>query len=276
MFLLSKLKKMGYYFGIPFGCFVFYMVFCLSLQRIDFVSPIVSMFIGDVVCSVLFGLLFYRLCIMLKPKDDRKLFKFTSVSLFMLFILFVWQYIFGQAVSAWIGIKFPSEYISTYRDISDVDLILYLILSVTFAPIVEELLMRGLFYRHLRKRFSMMFCFFISSFVFMFAHGTTEHLPLTLALSMLICFVYEITDNMLYCILIHMFNNLVSIAYIIVIPISFKFSVAMFVVYVILMFVLFAAIPELREKMRYSACKPTLSDRLEEKRKHWLDINDKE
>lgn len=269
--MIVKLKKIGYYFGIPFGCLFFYMTFCLLLQRFYLVSAVVSMMIGDAFCSILFGILYYNLCLKSVPREERKLFKFTGVAVFILFVLFVWQYVFGQATSAWVGIKFPSEYINTYQTMSDVDLMLYLFLSVTFGPIVEELLFRGLFYKHLRKRFGKLFCFIISSAMFMLLHGTTEHLPVTLALSILICFVYEITGNMWYCILLHVLNNLVSMAYVLQVPISFTFSVIMFVVYILAMFLLFALTPVMGMWMKHDANKPTLTVKLEEKRKHWSD-----
>lgn len=267
------LKKFGYYFGIPFGCFAFYVIFCLFLQRLHLMSSVESMMIGDLICAILFGIIYYKLCVKSVSKDECKLFKFTGTAIFVLFILFVWQYVFGQATSAWVGIKFPSEYMSTYNTMSDTDLMIYLLLSVSFGPIVEELLFRGLFYKHLRKRFGMLFCFIISTAVFMFSHGTTEHLPVTLALSMLICFVYDVTGNMWYCILIHVLNNLVSMAYIVQVPISFVFSVIIFVVYIFVMFLLFAFVPVMRKWMKYDADKPTLTAKLEEKRKHWGDCD---
>lgn len=269
--MISKLKKIGYYFCIPFGCLAFYMISCLSLQKLHLTSTIGSMLIGDVICAILFGMIYHKLCAKSVPKEERKLFRFTGTAIFMLFILFVWQYVFGQATSAWVGIKFPSEYIDTYQNMTDRDLMIYLGLSITFGPIVEELLFRGLFYKHLRKRFGMLFCFVISTAMFMFVHGTTEHLPVTLALSMLICFVYEITGNMRYCILLHVLNNLVSMSYIIQVPISFAFSVIVFVVYILMMFLLFAFVPMMRKWMKYDANKPTLTVKLEEKRKHWSD-----
>lgn len=269
--MVERMKKFGYYFGIPIGCWLFYLTLCLGLQRIGSVSTMTAMFVGDVVCCVLFGILYYVLCVKSTPKEDRKLFKFAGKALFLLFALFLWQYIFGQATSAWIGIQFPSEYIDTYQKMSDSEMIMYLFLAVSFGPIVEELLFRGLFYKHLRKHFGVLFCFIFSALAFGFSHGTTEHLPLTLGLSLLVCFVYEITGNMLYCILIHSLSNLVSMAYILQVPISFGFSVAMFLLYVLLMFGMLATVPFFRQWMMYDKEKPTFTAKLEEKRKHWAD-----
>lgn len=269
--MIVKFKKMGYWVGIPFGCWMLYVLLCRFLQGFYSFPPIASMVVVDVICSCLFGFVFYLLCVKPKPKTERKLFRFTGTALLLLFVLFIWSYVFGQSTSAWVAEFMPSEYMSVYRDRSGMELQLYLLLAVSFGPVFEELLFRGLFFRHLRNRFGFIFSLLLSSFAFSFSHGTTEHIPVTIALSLFICFVYELTDNMLYCILIHIFCNLVSMAYVIVVPISFGFSVFMFVLYISVMFGLYAFIPFFRKWMAYDPNRQTLVDRLENKRKHWGD-----
>lgn len=264
---MRKLKLMGRYFGIPFFSFLVYFLFCMFLSSSLSGSIVMPMVIGDGVAAVLMGLLYYRLCV----KRDAKRFRFNGWSKLLLVVLFVVQYVFGQAVSSWVGIHFPSVYMQAYQSLTDSELMLYLVLSVTLAPIAEELLFRGLWYKLLRERFSVMFCFIVSSLGFGLLHGTTEHLPMTLALSLFICFVFEITGSIRSCIVIHMLANLVGIAYIIQIPVSYAFCIVGFLIYCAIMFVLLAAVPVLRNKMRFCSDKPSFTDRLEEKRKHWGD-----
>lgn len=272
--MFQKLQSFLRYFGIPVGVTFLYVVFCIVLSTVISGSDVIPMVLGDGIGAILVGILFYHLCVKSVSKENRKLFRFNGMSLFLLSCLFLFQYVFGQAASSWVGLHFPSEYINTYREMSNTDLMIYLMLSITLAPITEELLFRGIWYKFLRQRFSMIFCFFVSSIGFGLIHGTTEHLPITFALSMFICFVYEITGNMLYCILIHMLANLISITYIVRIPVSYTVCLVLFLIYVAFMFILFAAVDVLREKMRFHPEQPTLTDRLEEKKKHWGDNAD--
>ena len=39
------------------------------------------------------------------------------------------NYVFGQAVTAYVGIKLPSDYVNTYRDLKSYELYLYLFVA---------------------------------------------------------------------------------------------------------------------------------------------------
>lgn len=69
--------------------------------------------------------------------------------------------------------------------------------------------------------------------------------------------------------LIHILFNMIGVAYIVQIPLSYPFCITMFCIYVFIMFILFAGVDKLRDKMRYNPDRVTLTNRLEENRKHW-------
>ena len=264
----DKLKNIGYYFGIPFCLTVFYFLSC-TIAGLFVKSNVAAMWVGDALSILVVGFAFYRLCVKPVPKENRKLYKFSGTSIFWLACLFIWQYIFSQATSSWVAEKYPSGYVSVYTKLADTDLYLYLLLAVTLGPIIEELLYRGIWYHFLRQKRGMLFCFYVSTILFVMMHGTTEHIPITASLSMFLCFVYEITGNIRYCMLIHILFNMIGVAYIVQIPLSYPFCITMFCIYVFIMFILFAGVDKLRDKMRYNPDSVTLTNRLEENRKHW-------
>ena len=169
------------------------------------------------------------------------------------------------------GIKYPSDYVSTYRDLKDYELYLYLFVAVTFGPVIEEFLFRGFFYRYLRKAYSIFTCTVISSVVFAVSHGTTEHIPMTCAFGLFLCFIFELTGKIRYCIGFHILANLLGLVYVVKIPVSYTFCIVIYFVYVLAMFVMFGCIDELRKLWQYHESDKTLTEKLEEKRKHWGD-----
>lgn len=276
------LKKRILVLLVPIVLELFYALFCLGVQRIPHVTTMIGMLIGDATFTVIFGLL-YWFCFFLKEKKlytgyyeplQQPIFGQTNCKLkqstwFIIFILFLVSYIFGQAVTAYVGIKYPSDYVNTYRDLKDYELYLYLFIAVTFGPIVEEFLFRGFFYKYLRKAYSVFFCAIVSSVVFGLSHGTTEHMPMTCAFGLFLCFIFELTGKIRYCIGFHMLANLLGMVYIVSIPISYAFCIVVYFIYIAVMFVMLAGVDVLRQKWQFCASDKTFTEKLEEKRKHW-------
>ena len=271
--MFVKLKKnVRSYFVVllvPIVLEFMYALFCLGLQKIPNVSTMVSMLIGDAVFSVLFGLLYGRCFVWNHAKSDKSSYKLKQSAWFVIFILFLVSYVFGQAVTAYVGIKLPSDYVNTYRDLKSYELYLYLFVAVTFGPVVEEFLFRGFFYKYLRKQYSVFVCAIVSSVVFGLSHGTTEHMPMTCAFGLFLCFLFELTGKIRYCIGFHMLANLLGMVYIVSIPISYAFCIVVYFIYIAVMLVMLAGVDVLRQKWQFCASDKTFTEKLEEKRKHW-------
>ena len=258
---------------VPIVLELMYVLFCIGLQKIPNVSTMVSMLIGDSVFSVLFGLL-YGHCFVWhqwtsNPYASKPNYKLKQSAWFVIFLLFLVSYIFGQAVTAYVGIKLPSDYVNTYRDLKSYELYLYLFVAVTFGPIVEEFLFRGFFYKYLRKQYSVFVCAIVSSVVFGLSHGTTEHMPMTCAFGLFLCFILELTGKIRYCIGFHMLANLLGMVYIVSIPISYAFCIVVYFIYIAVMLVMLAGVDVLRQKWKFCESDKTFTEKLEEKRKHW-------
>lgn len=279
------LKKRISVLLVPIVLELFYALFCLGVQRIPHVSTMMGMLIGDATFTVIFGLLYWFCFVVLEKKistcnlvECKKIeqpifgqvnYKLKHSVWVLLFVIFLVNYIFGQAVTAYVSIKYPSDYVSTYRDLKDYELYLYLFVAVTFGPIVEEFLFRGFFYKYLRKAYSVFTCTVISSVVFAISHGTTEHIPMTCAFGLFLCFIFELTGKIRYCIGFHMLANLLGMVYIVSIPISYAFCIVVYFIYIVVMFVMLAGIDVLRQKWQFCESDKTFTEKLEEKRKHW-------
>lgn len=258
---------------VPIVLELMYALFCIGLQKIPNVSTMVSMLIGDAVFSVLFGWL-YGWCFIWhqwtsNPYASKPNYKLKQSAWFVIFLLFLVSYVFGQAVTAYVGIKLPSDYVNTYRDLKSYELYLYLFVAVTFGPVVEEFLFRGFFYKYLRRGYSVFVCAIVSSVVFGLSHGTTEHMPMTCAFGLFLCFIFELTGKIRYCIGFHILANLLGMVYIVSIPISYVFCIVVYFIYIAVMLVMLAGVDVLRQKWQFCESDKTFTEKLEEKRKHW-------
>lgn len=94
--------------------------------------------------------------------------------------------------------------------------ILVLILAVLIAPISEEMLMRGVIYPMLRFRFSAYTACIVTACIFGLLHGNIVQFIVTIPLSILVAWVYELSRDVTYCALMHVMFNFTAM----IIPVS--------------------------------------------------------
>ena len=87
------------------------------------------------------------------------------------------------------------------------NVILVLILAVLIAPISEEMLMRGVIYPMLRFRLSAYTACIVTACIFGLLHGNIVQFIVTIPLSILVAWVYELSRDVTYCALMHMIFN---------------------------------------------------------------------
>lgn len=88
---------------------------------------------------------------------------------------------------------------------------LVLILAVLIAPVSEEMLMRGVIYPMLRFRFSAYTACIVTACIFGLLHGNIVQFIVTIPLSILVAWVYELSRDVTYCALIHMLFNFTAV-----------------------------------------------------------------
>lgn len=88
--------------------------------------------------------------------------------------------------------------------------VIYVIMVLFIGPIIEELIFRGVFFNALRS-FNWIFAAIFTSLLFGMLHMNFFQGLNVLALSLVCCWAYEKTDNLLVCIALHFFNNLIAL-----------------------------------------------------------------
>lgn len=85
-----------------------------------------------------------------------------------------------------------------------------LILGV-LAPVVEELLFRGLIFKRLKIYYEVTICAYISSIIFAVAHFNLIQGLYAFVIGIILCFVYEKHKNIIVPIIMHMAANIIAV-----------------------------------------------------------------
>ena len=101
------------------------------------------------------------------------------------------------------------EQSAAYADLNKADMALSMIVSLTVAPICEEIVFRGCMYRFLSK-LNKKAAMIISSFIFAAWHGTIVHMYAAFFGGLLFCVIYNKTGKLRYTMLAHMIFNAVT------------------------------------------------------------------
>ncbi|KMQ10774.1 type II CAAX endopeptidase family protein [Bacillus cereus] len=88
------------------------------------------------------------------------------------------------------------------------EIILYVVVLTTFAPIWEEIVFRGMFFMKLSQRFSTLSSAAISAFIFTLGHPLTVGSILYIfGMGICLAYTYKKTKNLLVPIVVHLLNN---------------------------------------------------------------------
>lgn len=95
-------------------------------------------------------------------------------------------------------------------DFSSINPIALLLMIGVFPAVVEELLFRGVLYRYLRKH-GVAFATITSSLLFGLCHLNFMQLVFATGMGIVLCVVYEKTNRIGYCMIIHFINNSIMV-----------------------------------------------------------------
>lgn len=82
--------------------------------------------------------------------------------------------------------------------------------TVIFGPILEELVIRGIFFNRLKRKLPTIAAILLTSILFSLYHPIEACLS-TLIFAITMCIVYLVTENIVVPISLHMLNNLISL-----------------------------------------------------------------
>lgn len=108
------------------------------------------------------------------------------------------------------AIKIDGGY-SSITSITSQNVYLSLISVVLLAPILEEILFRGLIFNRLNSKFKTWTSIIISALIFGLIHGNIIQTINATILGIAFAYIYSKTHNLIPCIIGHFLNNLISI-----------------------------------------------------------------
>ena len=131
---------------------------------------------------------------------------FTGIICVLGFVLLV-EVCFGKMFELWgmepNNLGLPINTVGWY--------FLNLLILGVLPAICEELLFRGVVFKGLKEKFSGVVSIFLSALLFALIHQSIQQFVYPFILGLVLAFVYEKTNNLIYSILIHMFNNFTTI-----------------------------------------------------------------
>lgn len=125
------------------------------------------------------------------------------------FLFVIW--FISQATSTWVYQLFGDVLFDAQRVQIQQSPMLYLVLTVVLAPVTEEILMRGILFRHLKEIFSIGLAYLLSAVVFAILHGNLLQFIIGCICGIFFAMVYDYTEKLEYSILVHCLYNLLTV-----------------------------------------------------------------
>lgn len=205
------MKRKIDYILLPFGIYAVYIL--LANTGLFFLGEA-----NGVVLTVFIDLIMSLLCyaVIHKCLSDKQLnYSARPVSsckpVFWLCMLIA-AYFIGQCAASAIYAKSGDVAYDAYAsELGSASAALYVVLVLFIAPVYEELFFRGIIYRSVKQVVPPLAAGAISALVFALSHGTLIHMVPTFLIGFLSCVMYEYTNRLLFSILLHMANNLLSV-----------------------------------------------------------------
>lgn len=193
---------------IPILLVVFYSVSASQILKLCQVWFHMDTISGTFVCDIVLGLVFFGFYFkFVKPKDTVD-FKFLKKPAF--YVVFPFVFLVGQISASYIMYHVDDPSMNVYQDsMQDGHTAMAVVLSCIIAPVTEELLCRGIIYGMWRKC-SHIAAFILQAVLFAAFHGTLAHLALCFLFALYLAYVYEVTENIWLCALIHSISNIGS------------------------------------------------------------------
>jgi membrane protease YdiL (CAAX protease family) len=179
-----------------------------SIWYIAIISPLLFSFLGTL---SIFLCIFYLL---IKQNKDQFFLKKKELSMVAIYcILFIPIIFFISILSKLLLPEFSEQ-----QQVTDLKANFFEIIKkngiiiILLAPIVEEIIFRGLFYAALKKNFPWFVSQIISSVIFAIIHENIMAFTLLFSLSLILNLIYELYGKLFYPILVHSFFNTFMLA----------------------------------------------------------------
>lgn len=173
---------------------------------IGFLSPVIFYLYGNI--SVVLLLLYYALNLknkfVLNKKDIKRTLKYFVAFLPVIFIMsFLCKIMLFEYEEQKLVIEIKKNFNN--------NLFFNFFLIIIVAPIIEEIVFRGLFYKTLKNFLPFVQASIISSLIFAIIHENILSLTILFLLSLYLTWIYERTNSILYSILTHSIFNFLNL-----------------------------------------------------------------
>lgn len=205
--IFTEMKKYITNIGICVAAIVLYLGTGLILSLFIHDSVAITA-LTDIIVSIM-GAVYYRKFVY---KKDRSV-KSDKNTWFNLVWITMIIWIITQVTVTWYYNTFGDSLLDNYNATVTENEELYIILTLFFAPVLEEILMRGVVYPTLKNICKPWIATLISAFVFAIMHGTIVHLVVGMVCGIYFLLSYEYTGKLRYAILSHMVYNFLSIGF---------------------------------------------------------------
>lgn len=196
---MSKVKN----YVIPVAFIIGYLVFSFLLMQF-IPDKILMTYVSDIVTAII-GIIVIRKFIKYEAGFNLKP---AHIVLGLISIFIIWFEC--QCVSTWLYTFSKDTNFDSYAELVEQHFVEYLILSIVIAPIMEEILMRGIVFGSINKS-NKIAAYVVSIGVFTLLHGTITHIPSCVIFGLIFAFLYDMTGNLIVPIVVHILNNLMSV-----------------------------------------------------------------
>ena len=173
---------------------------------IGFLSPVIFYLYGNI--SVVLLLLYYAFNLenkfVLNKKDIKRTLKYFVAFLPVIFIM---SFLCKIMLFEYEEQKLVVEIKKNFNN----NLFFNFFLIIIVAPIIEEIVFRGLFYKTLKNFIPFVQASIISSLIFAIIHENILSLTILFLLSLYLTWIYERTNSILYSILTHSIFNFLNL-----------------------------------------------------------------
>lgn len=191
---------------------LFFLRYGLHVSVDDLIYALVS----DILLSVLLFFLYRKYRKLLKKEG--KPFRPMPWFWFLFVALVILEWYFSQMLATYVHHYVADSNYDAYAAIVAKNPQLYVVIAIVLAPICEELFFRGILYSFLQTSFHPLIAGLLSAAFFALSHGTVVHLAVAFTFGFFLAFLYDFTGHLRYCILAHMFSNLLSFGVLLQVP----------------------------------------------------------
>lgn len=160
--------------------------------------------------SSLINIIFFSF--ILKRKRDINVFKkkyFSNSKIFFVILLGISTYMLLMGIiDIFKLINYFPEYNNIIDSLSGGPLLFNILCVGIITPISEEMILRGTMYVNLKRFLNVKIAIMLQAFVFALIHMNMLQSAYAFIAGVLICYVYEKTDNLIYAILFHIAFNM--------------------------------------------------------------------